>query len=71
VDKEELNKTLKSGKLPWIIIHTVYFIGATFCDSSVIFKSGFDSRFKARKYYYTKAKIMFDISYKIGKVILI
>ncbi|KAJ5881349.1 uncharacterized protein N7529_000021 [Penicillium soppii] len=71
VEKEALKKALKIGKLPWILIHTVCFIGATFCDLPVIFKSGFDSRFEARKHYYTKAKLMFDTGYETGKVILL
>jgi hypothetical protein len=57
--------------MPWILLHAVCFIGATFCDLSVIYKSSFKSRFHARRTFYDKAKVLFDVGYEVDKFTLL
>lgn len=71
VDKIELEKVHEDRKLPWILLHSVCFVGATFCDASVIHRAGFKSRLEARCDYYQKANVLFDVGYEKSKIILL
>ena len=71
VDKIEFERLYEQQKLPWILLHSVCFIGASYCDQSEIYKSGFKSRWHARRMFYDKAKILFDIGYETNKIILL
>lgn len=71
VKKAELYRAYRERKLPWIFLHAVCFIGATFCDTSLIHQSGFKSRIEARCLYYEKAKVLFTIGYEKDKIILL
>lgn len=54
VNKSELLEAYERKSLPWIMLHAICMIGATFCDSSVIHRTRFKSRFDARQAYYGK-----------------
>jgi Fungal specific transcription factor domain len=71
VNKEEFLKLYEEQKLPWILLHTVCFVGATFCDQGVIHKTGFKKRWHTRRLYYDRAKILFDIGYETNKITLL
>ncbi|KAM0714047.1 hypothetical protein Q7P37_011011 [Cladosporium fusiforme] len=71
VDKDEVLELHKDQKLPWILLHAICLIGATFCDASIINKSGFESRLHARKTFYDKAKVLFDFEYEKDRVVLL
>lgn len=70
VNRIELEKVHIERKLPWLMIHAVCFIGATFCDAAVIHQSGLKSRLDVRREYYQKAKLFFDLGYETNKIIL-
>ncbi|KAJ5678555.1 uncharacterized protein N7477_004188 [Penicillium maclennaniae] len=71
VEKSQLERDYREQKLPWIILHAVCFIGATFCDDAVIHRSVFKSRFEARQFYYEKAKVLFTVGYHSDKIVLL
>ncbi|KAF9893041.1 hypothetical protein FE257_012452 [Aspergillus nanangensis] len=71
VNKVELEKVHKEHKLPWILLHAVCFIGATFCEPYKLHSAGFQSRSDARRHFYQKAKLLFDASYETSKIILL
>lgn len=71
LDKAELEKVHEDRKVPWILLHSLCFVGATFCDVSVIYRAGFKTRLEARRDYYEKAKVLFDMGYEKSKIILI
>lgn len=71
VDKENFIYLHKQQKLPWILLHAVCFIGATFCDMNIVHKAGVKSRWHLRRSYYDKAKILFDVGYETNKVVLL
>ena len=58
-------------KLPWILLHTVCFVGATFCDLSVIYNAGFKKRWHTRRLFYDRAKVLFEVGYKTNKIVLL
>jgi hypothetical protein len=71
VDLNAFEESFKAGILPWILFHSVCVIGATFCDLSVIHRAGFKGRWHARRHFYDKAKLLFDIGYETNKIVLL
>ena len=71
VNIKELAKTHQQQKLPWLLLHTVCLIGATFCDQNIVHCAGFKSRWHARRAFYNKAKVLFDLGYETNKIILL
>ncbi|CZR69685.1 uncharacterized protein PAC_19585 [Phialocephala subalpina] len=71
VDLNSFGESFKAGTLPWILIHSVCFIGVTFCDLSVVHRAGFKGRWHARRRFYDKAKLLFDIGYETNKIVLL
>lgn len=71
VNKAELLQLHRARNLPWILLHAICFIGATFCDAAVIQKSSFKSRLHARTSFYDRAKVLFDAGYETDKFILL
>lgn len=71
VDLNQLKESFKAETLPWILLHAVCFIGATFCDLSVIHRAGFKGRWHARRQFYDKAKLLFDLGYETNKIVLL
>lgn len=52
VNKSELLEAHDRGTLPWIMLHGICLIGATFCDASIIHRTSHRSRAEARQAYY-------------------
>lgn len=59
----------KSRTLPWILLHSVCFLAATFCPLRVLHRAGYDDRKQARSQFYNKAKALFDIGYESSKIV--
>lgn len=71
MNKREVESCQRERKLPWILIHAICFIGATFCDPPVIHQSKYASRVEARQEFYDKAILLFKIGYHHDKIILL
>jgi hypothetical protein len=71
VKKSEFQTAYRERKLPWLLLHAVHFIGATFCDSSSIHQLGFKSRAEVRSLYYERAKVLFTVGYEKDKITLL
>lgn len=71
VDKEEVIRLHQKSALPYILLHAICLIGATFCDISVLRRFGYETRIQARKSFYDKAKAMFDLEYEQDKFVLL
>lgn len=54
INRSELLEAYNRKTLPWIMLHAICMIGATFCDPAVIHRTTFTSRSKARQAYYGK-----------------
>lgn len=52
INKSELLESHERNTLPWIMLHGICLIGATFCDASVIHRTNYKSRAQARQAYY-------------------
>ena len=71
VKKSHFERQYREGKLPWMLLHSLCFIGATFCDDSLIHQLGFKSRIGARSMFYDKAKILYSLGYEKDKITLL
>jgi hypothetical protein len=71
VNRQDVENCHRGKRLPWILLHTICFIGATFCDLAVIHRSEFASRLDARRYFYHKATALFNVGYDRDKFILL
>ncbi|CAO2656679.1 Nn.00g054820.m01.CDS01 [Neocucurbitaria sp. VM-36] len=71
VNRTKFEQLYEQQKLPWILLHAVCFIGATYCDQGVIHRSRLKSRWHARRHFYDKAKVLFDLGYETDKIILL
>ncbi|KAG8631735.1 hypothetical protein KVT40_000875 [Elsinoe batatas] len=71
VDPQEFLMQHKTNTLPWILLHSVCYITATFCTDATISAAGYPDRKAARVSFQTKAKALFDIGYDSNKVVLL
>lgn len=71
VDIEDLQLLHRQQKLPWILLHGICLIGATFCDATIIHQSSFKTRWSARRIFYNKTKAIFDLGYETNKIVLL
>lgn len=69
VNRREFAHQLKQGKLPWLLLHSFCFIGATFCPLATLHRAKFADRKEARMHFYQKAKYLFDFGYELNKVV--
>lgn len=71
VNRQEFNQQYKANRIPWILLHALCFIAATFCPVSILHRAGFTARREARFSYYTKAKALFDNGYELNKLVVL
>lgn len=71
VDIDELYSLYRQQKLSWLLLHAVCFIGSTFCDASIIHQSRYRRRGLARRVFYDKTKVLFDLSYETNEIVLL
>ncbi|KAK7178627.1 hypothetical protein PSPO01_15321 [Paraphaeosphaeria sporulosa] len=71
VNPYELLLQHKSRRIPWMLLHALCFISATYCPIRVIHRAGFDSRTEARSLFHDKAKALFDIGYEGNKIVAV
>lgn len=71
VNRADILQMHSAGTIPWILLHAICFIGATFCNVASIHRSSFHSRLHARRIFYEKAKVLFDVGYEMDKLTLL
>ncbi|EXJ79347.1 hypothetical protein A1O3_08849 [Capronia epimyces CBS 606.96] len=71
VNKAEFLEHHQSGTTPWILLHAACLIGAAYCDIGVIKSAGFKTRQSARRFFYDKAKVLYDVGYETNSVVLL
>jgi hypothetical protein len=55
-------------RLSLLVLHAVYFLGATHCDMALIRNAGFSSRQEARLTFYKRAKALYDADYEADTI---
>lgn len=69
VNRHEFLEEHRTKRIPWILLHALCFISATFCPSNILHQAGFSSRRQARWLFYSKAKALFDVGYEGNKIV--
>ena len=71
VNRSEFLQQHESGTIPWILLHAACLIGASYCDEGVIKSAGFKSRQTARRIFYERAKVLYDVGYEPNSIVLL
>jgi len=71
VNRDEFIKDYKAKRIPWILLHALCFISATFCPLKILHQAGYENRRQARWIFYTKAKALFDVGYESNKIVIL
>jgi hypothetical protein len=71
VNPSELVLQHKTRRIPWILLHALCFMSATYCPLAMIHRAGFSTRTRARSAFYDKAKALFDMSYEGNKIVAV
>lgn len=71
VNRQEFLKQYNARRVPWILLHALCFISATFCPVHILYRAGFESRRQARWSFYSKAKALFDTGYEGNKIVML
>ncbi|KAI9146811.1 Cutinase transcription factor 1 alpha [Paramyrothecium foliicola] len=69
VNIHEFTQQHKADRLPWMLLHAVCLVAATYGPMHLIYKAGFESRREARWAFYSRAKALFDIGYEENKIV--
>ena len=71
VNRHEFQQQHLMNKIPWILLHAMCFISATYCPLSILHRAGFSSRKQARFLFYRKSKALFDNGYEVNKLVVL
>ncbi|KAF4954270.1 hypothetical protein FSARC_12180 [Fusarium sarcochroum] len=71
VDRQSFFQLHESNRVPWILLHALCSVSATFCPAHILYRAGFDSRQSARWTFYSKAKALFNTGYETNKIVLL
>jgi hypothetical protein len=71
VNRAEFIEQYKRDSLPWILLQSCCFIGATFCPEAILHRAGYSGRRAARFSFYRKAKALFDTGYESNKIVIL
>ncbi|KAH6867521.1 fungal-specific transcription factor domain-containing protein [Thelonectria olida] len=71
VNRQEFLEQHKLRKTPWILLHALCSVSATFCPPQILYRAGFETRQQARWLFYSRAKALFDVGYETNKIVLL
>ena len=71
LDREETARRISARTLSPILMHSILFIGATYCDDGTITDMGFRDRAEAKYRLYSKARILFQSDWERDHITLI
>lgn len=71
VNRHEFVQASQNDSLPWLLLQSCCFVGATFCPVAVLHKGGWKGRRQARFTFYRKAKALFDTGYESNKIVVL
>lgn len=71
VTRQDFLEQYRARRIPWILLHALCFIAATYCPPTILSRAGFESRQQARFSFYSKAKALFDTGYEGNKIVIL
>ncbi|KAH7159612.1 N-terminal binuclear Zn cluster-containing/DNA binding domain-containing protein [Dactylonectria estremocensis] len=71
LDRAEFTRRLASFDVSYLLLQSMLFIGATYCDHDTIVSMGFKDRSEAKSLLYTRARLLFHADWEKDKLTLI
>lgn len=71
IDRAQFSRKLAASEVSHILMQSVLFIGATYCDNATITSMGFHDRAEAKSLLYTRARLLFHADWEQDQITLI
>lgn len=71
LDRAEFTQKLANMDVSYILLQSMLFIGATYCDKATITSMGFKDRSEAKSLLYTRARLLFHADWEKDEMTLI
>ncbi|KAF5671386.1 cutinase transcription factor 1 [Fusarium denticulatum] len=71
LDRSDFVRKLALSQVSYILLHSMLFVGATYCDEATITSMGFSSRTQAKSLLYTRARLLFHADWERDQITLI
>lgn len=71
LDRVEFMRNLAASQLSYMLLQSVLFIGATYCDNATITAMGFNNRAEAKSLLYKRARLLFHADWEKDQTTLI
>lgn len=71
VDRSEFARLYDIGEIPPLLLHTLIFIGASYCDIEAINQLGFSDRVEAKAAHFHRAKLLFEADWETNHVTIL
>ncbi|KAH6984549.1 fungal-specific transcription factor domain-containing protein [Ilyonectria sp. MPI-CAGE-AT-0026] len=71
LDRAEFTRRLASFDVSYLLLQSMLFIGATYCDHDTIVSMGFQDRSEAKSLLYTRARLLFHADWEKDEITLI
>jgi Fungal specific transcription factor domain/Fungal Zn(2)-Cys(6) binuclear cluster domain len=70
-DREKIEQQHSSWTMPWILLHAICVIGASYCSINIINQAGLQTRRQFRRIFYERAKVLYDVGYETNRIVLL
>ncbi|KAL2203574.1 hypothetical protein CC79DRAFT_1294587 [Sarocladium strictum] len=71
LDRVEFTRKLGESQASYLLLQSMLFIGATYCDDETITAMGFSDRTEAKSLLYTRARLLFHADWEKDQITLI
>ncbi|KAH6896678.1 N-terminal binuclear Zn cluster-containing/DNA binding domain-containing protein [Thelonectria olida] len=71
LDRADFTRRLASHDVSYLLLQSMLFIGATYCDHDTIVSMGFKDRSEAKSLLYTRARLLFHADWEKDEITLI
>ncbi|KAK7422783.1 hypothetical protein QQX98_001343 [Neonectria punicea] len=71
LDRAEFTRRLASFDVSYLLLQSMLFIGATYCENDTIVSMGFKDRSEAKSLLYTRARLLFHADWEKDEITLI
>ncbi|KAL6918453.1 hypothetical protein FSST1_009948 [Fusarium sambucinum] len=71
LDREEFTRKVAESQVSYILLQSMLFIGATYCDNATITSMGFSDRTEAKSLLYRRARLLFHADWEKDQITLI
>lgn len=70
-DRKEFMRRYLCGECSPLVLQTIYLLGFTVCDESLVHAAGYSHRTTARRTHYLRAKALYDADYERDPILVV